>query len=68
MLPGLLVCYSKEMERKTAFKFMWNTLSKSDSWMILKSFGANHLQMIQLNIKDEMEMGKSLHETYHKNL
>ena len=36
--------------------------------MILKSFGANHLQMIQLNIKDEMEMGKSLHETYHKNL
>ena len=24
--------------------------------------------MIQLNIKDEKEMGKSLHETYHKNL
>ena len=23
--------------------------------------------MIQLNIKDEKEMGKSLHETYYKN-
>ena len=36
--------------------------------MILQSFGAYHLQMIQLNIKDEKEMGKSLRETYNKNL
>ena len=48
---------------KYSLKKLW-----SDFWMILKSFGANHLQMIQLNIKDEKEMGKSLHETYYKNL